>query len=348
MVTNKHFLLKAEKGEKKDSSSESTMEQRKLKVLFVSSGNIKNAQIVPFIRVQAESLANENVDVEFFRIQGKGFFGYLKNIKELRKKIISQKFDLIHAHFTLSGWVTVLTFSGKPIVISLMGTDALGRIGRSGDIFRINKYLTLLTYLIQPFVNIIISKSKNIESYVWQKSKSYILPNGVDLNAFDGSRVSCRQELGLKENQKYVLFLGNPEDTNKNISLLKSIEGPLNMNGFEIINPYPIPHQKVPKFLSSVDVLVMCSFQEGSPNVVKEAMASNCKGVFTDVGDVREQVDGTEGYRVINRNAQDLLKGILEVNEDKTCLGRKTLLERGLDASNIAKKLREIYDSLKS
>ena len=36
---------------------------KKLKVLFVSSGNLKNFDVAPFIKVQGDSLNNENVEV---------------------------------------------------------------------------------------------------------------------------------------------------------------------------------------------------------------------------------------------------------------------------------------------
>jgi hypothetical protein len=320
--------------------------KNKLRVLFVSSGNVKNFDVVPFIRVQGESLVHENVLVEFFKIRGKGLLGYLKNIKELRNYTKNQKFDLIHAHFTLSAWVAVLAFTGKPIVLSLMGTDAFGKINKLSKKKFFNKNYTMLTLLIQPFVDKIICKSSNIEQYVWRKSISTILPNGVDLKVFDGKRISFRKELGLEIGKKYVLFLGNPEDTNKNFSMVKSIESDLLEYGYFLINPYPISHNIVPKYLSSVDILCLCSFQEGSPNVVKECMASNCKGVFTSVGDVKYLVEDVEGYRITQWNPKELLDAILSLENTQTVNGRQSLKEKGLDILSVAKKLRKIYDSI--
>jgi teichuronic acid biosynthesis glycosyltransferase TuaC len=317
-----------------------------LRVLFVSSGNVKNFDVVPFIRVQGESLAKENVEVDFFKIRGKGIMGYLKNIRELRKYILKHQVDIIHAHFTLSGWVAVLSFTGKPIVLSLMGTDAFGKINKVSNKNINNKNYTFLTYGIQPFVDKIICKSANIQRYVWQKSKSTILPNGVDLDVFDGKRTSFRLELGLDPEKKYLLFLGNPDDTNKNFSLVKSIENELNTMGITLINPYPISHQLVPKYLSSVDLFALCSFQEGSPNVVKECMASNCRGVFTPVGDVEDLVIDVEGYRVADWDPKNFLKAIIAVAESDNVNGRKAIKDRGLDISTIAKRLREIYDRI--
>lgn len=320
--------------------------EKLLKVLFVSSGNMKKIDIAPFIKVQGDSLKSENINVTYFKIKGKGVLGYLKNILELKKFLKNKKFDLIHAHFTLSAWVVVLSFPKSPIVLSIMGTDAFGRLKKLSKVKIYNKYLTLLTIMIQPFVSFIISKSPNIARHVWLKNKSIILPNGVNLEKFDGRRVSYAKELGLKPDKKYVLFLGNPKDVNKNFKLLEGLREKLKQSEIEIINPYPVSHEVVVKFLSTVDVLVMCSVKEGSPNVVKEALASNCKGVFTDVGDVRKIVDGVRGYAIINLDMVELENAINKVMEMDSCEGRDRIKTIDLDSSIVAKKIRNIYINL--
>ncbi|MDO6440360.1 glycosyltransferase [Cyclobacterium sp. 1_MG-2023] len=317
-----------------------------LEVLFVSSGNMKKIDIAPFIKVQGESLKSENINVTYFKIRGKGILGYLKNISELRRFLKNRKFDLIHAHFTLSAWVVVLSLPKSPIVLSIMGTDAFGRLKKFSKVKIYNKYLTLLTIMIQPFVSFIITKSPNIERHVWLKNKSIILPNGVNLKKFDGKRVSYAKELGLIPDKKYVLFLGNPKDINKNFRLLEGLREKLKQSDIEIINPYPVSHEVVVKLLSTVDVLVMCSVKEGSPNVVKEALASNCKGVFTDVGDVRNIVEGVKGYAIINLNKTELENAIYKVMEMDSCYGRDKIKAVDLDSNIVAKKIRKIYINL--
>jgi teichuronic acid biosynthesis glycosyltransferase TuaC len=317
-----------------------TVDQQ-LKVLFVSSGNRKNFEVVPFIKVQGESLRQEGVEVTYFKVIGKGLRGYLRNVFKLRKLLKEQKFDLIHAHFTLSGWVAVLAEHKIPIVLSLMGTDAYGRI--VGGTQKSFHYYTLLTYLIQPFVKKIISKSPNIERVVWQKQKSFLLPNGVNLEKFYPTSTHFRAKLGLKKVGKYVLFLGNPADPRKNFQLLEGVIPRLKQHGIEVLKPYPIPHEEVVEYLNSVDVLVMCSYEEGSPNVVKEGMACNCKGVFTDVGDVRYLIEKTVGYELCDFTEESLLASIFKVLSKEECAGRKKLIELELELPKVARKLKSIY-----
>ena len=47
------------------------------------------------------------------------------------------------------------------------------------------------------------------------------------------------------------------------------------------------------KYYNSVDCLILTSFHEGSPNVIKEAMACNLPIVSTKVGDVEEIINKT-------------------------------------------------------
>ncbi len=119
-----------------------------MKVLFVCSGNSKNFKIVPFIKAQGESLKELDIDVEYFPIIGKGVWGYLKACKRLRDHLKKNDYDIVHAHFTLSGWAAVTASKNTPIVLSLMGTDAQGDyVGENKIKFKSRGYMAL-TYLI--------------------------------------------------------------------------------------------------------------------------------------------------------------------------------------------------------
>jgi hypothetical protein len=49
---------------------------------------------------------------------------------------------------------------------------------------------------------------------------------------------------------------------------------------------------QVPQWLNASDVLLMTSLHEGSPTIVKEALACGLPTVSVDVGDVGEQIKG--------------------------------------------------------
>lgn len=317
-----------------------------MKVLFVCSGNSKHG-ISPIIRNQGDSIIKQNVHLDYFEIQGRGIKGYLKNIKSLRKYIKKNNYDVIHAHYILSGLISVLAFCKTPIVLSLMGSDAYGDYVGENKIKFSSKYLILLTYIIQPFVNSIICKSKNIQSFVYLKNKAHIIPNGILLNKIKITGNGFKDELGLSSKKKNILFLGNKSNIRKNFSLIEDALNQINSNDIDLISPYPIPHDTVIKYLNSVDVLVVPSFMEGSPNVIKEAMACNCPVVATDVGDISWLFGDEAGYFITGFVPEDIIEKIkmaLEFSDKHgRTNGRHRIKDLGLESEVVTGKIIDLY-----
>ena len=111
----------------------------------------------------------------------------------------NNQYDIIHAHYSLSGWVGVLAGRKIPVVLSLMGDDAQGTFTGKKKIKFSSRFFILLTGLVQPFVKAIISKSSDIEKAVYRKKISYVIPNGVQLDKFIVSEAGFRTGLGLKK-----------------------------------------------------------------------------------------------------------------------------------------------------
>jgi len=321
-----------------------------MKVLFVSSGNNKYNDIIPFIKNQGNSLRDLNIDVQFYPIFGKGILGYFYAYRNLKKFLKSNRFDLIHAHFILSAWVARLASPKSKLVISLMGTDAYGRIVGINKVKFSSRYLTLLTFFIQPFVDAIICKSPNILNYVYLKKKAFLLPNGVDLNKFYPLNLDSRKHLNLESDKFYVLFLGNKSDRRKNFPLIEASFKVL-QNKFdrpiELLSPFPVSPVEVPLWLNSVNILALTSFEEGSPNLIKEAMAMNVPIVSTDVGDVSFLFEGCEGCIVSSFDIEEFSDKMLYILENQiVSQGRKKILDLELSVEDVAKRLHTIYKSI--
>jgi len=321
-----------------------------MKVLFVCSGNSDNFTISPFIKAQGESLIQAGVDIEFFLVKGKGLLGYLKSARKLRTYLKENYFDIIHAHYTLSGLTAVLAFRKLPIILSLMGSDTYGEYIGENKIKFSSRYLILLTYLIQPFVNSIICKSKHIQSFVYLKKKSQIIPNGILLNKINFDNKGFRKELGLSSKKKYILFLGNKSDLRKNYKVVEQAVKFINSDNVQLVSPYPIAHDLVVKYLNSVDVIVVPSFMEGSPNVVKEAMACNCPVVATDVGDICWLFGNEPGHLITGFTPEDVadkIKLALEFSKKHgRTNGRNRIKDLGLDAETVALKIIDLYKEI--
>lgn len=322
-----------------------------MKVLFVVRGKNENSSISPFIKSQAESLSEQNITVEFFKVYGKGITAYLTSAKKLRKFIKKYKFDLIHAHYALCGWTAVLAASGKPVIVSFMGSDVLGEYVASNRITLKSRIVVFLTFLLQFFVDSIISKSPNIHKKLILKKRSVIIPNGVNTDLFfNKAGVDLKNELGLTGEKKYILFLGNPEDSWKNIDLAKEAIKMTGNDQIELLVPYPITHEKVAKYLNASDLLIVTSYMEGSPNVIKEAMACNCPIVSTDVGDVKWVIGNVQGCYLSSFNPNhiaELINAALKFGEiyGRT-KGYNRIIDLGLDSKTISAKIISVYKRL--
>jgi teichuronic acid biosynthesis glycosyltransferase TuaC len=318
-----------------------------MRILFVVRAKTDNSSVTPFVRSQGDSLINLGLKVEYYLIKRKGILGYMKSVVELRRYLKEEAFDLIHAHYVLSGWVTVLARPGKPIILSLMGTDAYGDYLGTNLVSLKSRYLTFLSYLIQPFVKIIIGKSEHILSYVFLKTKAVLLPNGVDLDFFKPSTQKYREDLNLRKNAQYILFLGNKNNIRKNYKLLENSFQTIRNSNLFLVCPYPTDQSKVVKYLNSVNVLAVPSFMEGSSNVIKEAMACNCPVVSTNVGDASWLLGEDNGHYLAELNVHDFsekLKMALNYSLSfRRTKGRKRLKKLGLAGDQVAKKLIDIY-----
>src|SRR5204863_7273558 len=58
---------------------------------------------------------------------------------------------------------------------------------------------------------------------------------------------------------------------------------------------WQVAPDEIPVWMSAADALILPSRAEGSPNVIKEAMAMELPIVATPVGDVPERLDGIPG-----------------------------------------------------
>jgi len=316
-----------------------------MKVIFVSSGNNRFG-ITPFIKSQGNSLIKAGVEIEYFLIQGKGLTGYARAVLKLRHWLKKNPVDLLHAHYGLCGWVAYLAKPNKiPLVISYMGSDIFPvkrqRISKKALIARLSR-------AVQNRADHIIVKSEILKNELNRKTDISVIPNGVDINQFKPLlKEDCRKRLELEIDIKIVLFLGNPKDGVKNIQLAKNVVTSLSSLDLILLSPFPIKPEQVLLYFNAADVLVLPSISEGSPNVVKEAMACNCPIVATDVGDVRWVIGDTPGCFLTSFSAKDValkIKSALDLKKRTT--GRDRIIKLGLDSVSIAKRIITVYETV--
>jgi len=315
-----------------------------VKILFISSGNSKN-RISPIIKSQGESIRKKGIELEFITVKGKGIKGYLKNIKRIRQK--AKGFDIIHAHYGLIGLLVGISFTNKPMVLSIMGTDITGNYNEKGNRSIISYSIVLMSQIALFFSKVIIVKSKNLKSYIpsFFQKKTVVVPNGVNFSLFKPMDYHIsREKMKININEKIVLFLADPKKPNKNFPLVKEAVKNLKNSNIRLINPFPISQEEFVVYLNACDVFVLSSFSEGSPNVVKEAMACNCPIVSTDIGDVNEVINKTDGCFLSSFDPEGFAEQIGKaIKYGKRTTGRNDITH--LDSEKIANEIIDIYEN---
>ena len=175
--------------------------------------------------------------------------------------------------------------------------------------------------------------------YPWISDKKTIIPIGVDITVFKPEdKQPLRKKYGFSDTDKIVLFVGRLEKE-KNVDFLiracsaASREIPalrLVIAGSGSCLPGLLQLQKelksdavtflgevenklVPGVINMADVLCLCSEYEGSPTVIKEALACGVPVISNDVGDAAEVLQGIPGCVIAARETDSYSRGIIRI-----------------------------------
>jgi teichuronic acid biosynthesis glycosyltransferase TuaC len=304
-----------------------------MKVLHIYRGygcNRENS-VVDF---QLMALRKIYQDIDVFQITSGSVCGYFLAFFQLKRYLIITNPDLIHAHYSYSGYLASLA-SKKPIVCSLMGSDFLQKN-------LLERWFVI--FFSSFFWRKTIVKNKSIKRKI---KYSICIPNGVDFsNFFPINKVLAQEKLGFQKSIRHILFLAkNPYSEVKNlnlavaaISILKDVN--IQFHVISTANFYELPI-----YYNAADLLLVTSLSEGSPNVIKEAMACNCPIVATDVGDIREVIGDTAGCYVTSFDPKDVAEKIrMALDFGQRTLGREKIGH--LDNQLIADRILEVYQEV--
>lgn len=319
-----------------------------LRVLMVTSDYPVDGKprTTHFIKRQAEFLRAAGVDVEVFPFDGsKRFLNYVRAWRKLQRHLRSRRYDLIHAQFGQSG---ILTFPKRlPLVVTLRGSDILGIVDdASGRYTRKGRILQALSRLVARRADAVILVSNHMRAVVGRTDSVHVIPSGLDLELFRPlPRQEARERLGLSPIKRLVLFVGRPNQARKRYELARKAVDVLNDTlPAELVVAWKVQHADVPYYMAACDVMVFTSMQEGSPNVVKEALACNLPVVSVPVGDVETRLAGIEGCEVCHDESPEAIAAALEraLRRGGRINGRATV--EHLDETLLTQKVIAIYE----
>lgn len=308
-----------------------------MRVLIVASYN-KN-RFAPFIVEQAAALENHGCQIEWFGVARKGVIGYLRELPRLRKTIRAFHPDVIHGHYGLSCLLANMATRKIPVVSTYHGSDI-----NNPNVLPFSRMAMRLSAW-----NIFVSR-RMME--IAKPRKHYeLLPCGIDLNNEQTlSRAEARMSLGWKSQDCKVLFAGAFDNEVKDPELAKRAIDDLRfqMSNLELVELKGYTREEVNKSMCAANCLLMTSKTEGSPQVIKEAMACGCPIVSVDVGDVAERTAGVDGcYVVSSREPKEIALALMKALAFKgETNGREKIVESGLANELVAKRIIAIYEDI--
>ena len=321
-----------------------------LRVLLVTSEwpSPEHPHQVPFIVQQVRFLRERGIEVSVFAFRGgKSPINYLRARRELRRQHDLAGFDLIHMHF---GQSALLVFPvTAPTLVTFWGSDVHGIVNQKGEYSRFSTLLRGVSRWAARQADEIIVVSSRMQALLGKPANASVIPHGVDLELFKpSSKASARQALGLNQEAVYVLFAANENRPVKRYALAKeAVEKTNHKLACELLAVTEATHEEMPLWMNAADCLLLTSRHEGSPTVVKEALACGLPVVSVDVGDVPKQLAGIENTRVCRQDDSDTITADLFA----VLRGRKRVnltpdLLRRLDEKSAVAALISVYRRL--
>lgn len=311
-----------------------------MKILLVHSGNAVggDSSQYTFVLEQGRALENLGCAIAYYAVVGKGIKGYMRNVKPLREKIREWKPDIIHAHYGLCGMVAVLAAQRRvPIVITCHNGETLSR--------RAN----IISSIAVRRADYTICVAQHIYDKLYWKPKRYcIQPCGIDLKDLPViEKTAAMKEMGLEADKVNILFGGSFSNERKNAPLAKEAIAMLKRDDTNLIEMRGYNRCQVNKLLCGCDMLLLPTKSEGSPQVLKEAMACNCPIVATDVADIAYLLQGVTNSYVTSFDPADVADKIQRVIDcGERTNGRQRIEELHLDNPQVAERLIKIYENM--
>ena len=343
-----------------------------MKILILASD--KGNKFAPFIEEQIVALQQTGVEIIRYGVTGKGITGYFSELPALRRFIRAERPDLIHAHYGLCGLLANLQ-RRVPVVTTYHGSDV-----NKPSILRFSKIaIRLSAYNI--FVskrNIAIANPKSKYKLLpcgvnltddqltirTEARKALGIADDAKIVLFAGAFNNAIKDPELAKETIFevnrmislslegVLISAEPRtiasqnDSSETLSILSSNNNAPSLTGeIELKELKGFSRIQVNQLMCAANSLLMTSRTEGSPQVIKEAMACGCPIVSVDVGDVAERTSGVDGcYIVPSREPKDIAAALLQaITFEGRTNGREKIIEMGLSNGQVAEHLIEIY-----
>jgi teichuronic acid biosynthesis glycosyltransferase TuaC len=329
--------------------SQQQMTRGPLRVLMVT-GDYPTEQkphLGTFIKSQVDSLIAAGIDVEVIHPKlGPVLLRYASALIQVLLKTLTQRFDVVHGHYGQWCFIARMQWT-TPVVASFLGSDLLSTPALYPAYSKVDAFVLHISRWLCHRVDAVIVKSEEMKKAAFvSEGNIFVIPNGVDFEFFRPiPRAQARAVLGWEQDRYYVLFGNDPRIPVKNFPLAQAAVECLRARGIstELVVATGLPQTTVVQYINASNALILPSFAEGSPNIVKEAMACNVPVVATDVGDVAQVIGRTKGCSVCPPDPQALAAALEQaLHHTEPTTGRSDIMH--LDCRVVAKQVIAVYE----
>ena len=315
-----------------------------MKVLTVIPGDGRSVQMV-FARRQADSLEHAGVEVlRFFLGSGTSPAGLASDMRRYRAALASFDPAVVHGHYgAISGFFCTHGTS-RPVVVTFHGSDlnpcpSINRL-------RIAMGHTLSHMAARRARRIICVSNELLARLRWGRERATVIPMGVDVRRFaPRPRREARALLGWTHDDPVLLFNASLGPKLKRLDLAQAAYAFASARRPDlrlVVMRGDVEPNTVPLHMAAADVLLFTSDYEGSPMVIKEALACGLPIVSVDVGDVRERLMGVEPSRLVVRDPAAIGAAVVELLSDGRRSDGPTVAVRDFSEERVAERVLEV------
>ena len=300
-----------------------------------------------FSRRQAEALGALGVDVRQFLLEpSRSFSNLLRERRRLEREIRAVAPDLVHAHYGSGSAFLCAVSTSLPLVVTFHGSDL-------NPVPHLDPALGAATHALSQLAalradRIICVSEELARRLVWRRDRAAVIPMGVDLALFrPRPRDEARRAVGWDPEARVVLFnAGNPSPGKRGDLAEAAVAEARKALPAARLEPLAnVAPDRVPDYLNAADCLLLTSDHEGSPTIVKEALACNLPIVSVEVGDVRERLTGVAPSEIAERSPEALGAAIVRVLADgRRSNGRDVV--GPLSETAVARRVLDLYEGL--
>ncbi len=308
-----------------------------MRILIITSYN--KGKVLPFVEEQVEALnRNFGIEFEYFLIKKKGAKGYLAEIFRYRKFLRdnSNRFDLVHAHYGLSGLLAVCQRYLKT-VITFHGSDINYLLHRGFS------QIAILLSTRSIFV------TNDLGKKVITK-RSDVVPCGLYLGYEVVEKEEARSKLGWNNKDIIILFSSSFKREEKNAKLAFETLEELKKTtkNVQLLELDGYSREEINLLMCGADLMLLTSKREGSPQVIKESVFFRLPIVSTDVGNIKEILLGVDSTHVVEADSKVLALHVAKVLESGNRIKNNESIITIYDNDLIATKIYSIYKEVLS